>query len=237
MCDSGNHRVQVLRPDAYGTFARQWGSTSQGAAPGQVEYPSGQRPCHPPTRCLWPTAIIIECRCLTSMAGLCAAGAAKARLQGNFVILVAWPCTAAWFWSAIKAINASSVSVWMARWCKAAGADVGQPRCGAGAVRCARGPGGVVGQRGVCLRHGQPHRVQVFDLDGTFRRSWGSQGTSPGQFQYPRGVPVTVSSAGGVLVSDATRACRCSCPTGRVLCGACTCPQVLEERLHQRAWP
>jgi len=47
------------------------------------------------------------------------------------------------------------------------------------------------------------HRVQVFALDGTFRRSWGSQGKAPGLFQRPRGV--AVSCAGEVLVSDDTR--------------------------------
>ena len=53
----------------------------------------------------------------------------------------------------------------------------------------------------VCDLHN--HRVQVFDLDGTFRRSWGSQGDAPGQFQHPQLVAVT--AAGEVLVSDATR--------------------------------
>ena len=53
----------------------------------------------------------------------------------------------------------------------------------------------------VCDPHN--HRVQVFDLDGTFRRTWGSEGDAPGQFQGPRGV--ALSSAGEVLVSDATR--------------------------------
>ena len=47
------------------------------------------------------------------------------------------------------------------------------------------------------------HRVQVFALDGSFRRSWGSQGDAPGQFQDPQLVAVT--AAGEVLVSDATR--------------------------------
>ena len=48
------------------------------------------------------------------------------------------------------------------------------------------------------------HRVQVLALaDGTFRRSWGSQGNAPGLFQEP--TRVAVSCAGEVLVSDATR--------------------------------
>ena len=45
--------------------------------------------------------------------------------------------------------------------------------------------------------------MQVFALDGTLRRSWGSQGDAPGLFHRPRGV--AVSSAGEVLVSDLTR--------------------------------
>ena len=58
-----------------------------------------------------------------------------------------------------------------------------------------------VGEVFVC-DHGN-HRMQVFDLDGTFRRIWGSYGVAPGQFQYPKSVVVSV--AGEVLVSDLRR--------------------------------
>ena len=34
------------------------------------------------------------------------------------------------------------------------------------------------------------HRVQVFGLDGTWVRSWGSKGAGEGQFSYPRGITV-----------------------------------------------
>lgn len=44
------------------------------------------------------------------------------------------------------------------------------------------------------------HRVQVFDQDGLFVRSWGSQGAGPGQFQEPWGI--AVGSDGSVYVAD-----------------------------------
>jgi len=44
------------------------------------------------------------------------------------------------------------------------------------------------------------HRVQVFKLDGTYKRKWGSYGTGKGQFYYPYGIHV---SGGEVFVTDA----------------------------------
>ena len=50
---------------------------------------------------------------------------------------------------------------------------------------------------------GNNDRVQVFDLDGTLRRLWGSKGDAPGQFRFPGGV--AVSCAGEMLVCDNSR--------------------------------
>ena len=44
------------------------------------------------------------------------------------------------------------------------------------------------------------HRIQLFRLDGSFVRSWGSRGSAPGQFVLPAGVAVHGDL---VLVSDA----------------------------------
>jgi tripartite motif-containing protein 71 len=44
------------------------------------------------------------------------------------------------------------------------------------------------------------HRVQVFTSDGTFVTMWGSQGSAPGQFDYPLGI--AVDSDGYIYVVD-----------------------------------
>ena len=43
------------------------------------------------------------------------------------------------------------------------------------------------------------NRVQVFGLDGTFRRKWGSKGRGDGYFHFPVGIAV---SSGEVFVCD-----------------------------------
>ena len=44
------------------------------------------------------------------------------------------------------------------------------------------------------------HRVQVFAMDGTFIRSFGSKGTGDGQFMYPNDVALT--KEGRIPVAD-----------------------------------
>lgn len=43
----------------------------------------------------------------------------------------------------------------------------------------------------------QNHRIQVFGLDGTFIRKWGSKGQDPGQFDLASGVAVLARSRDG----------------------------------------
>ncbi len=38
------------------------------------------------------------------------------------------------------------------------------------------------------------HRIQVFDVDGSFIQKWGSYGQADGQFSYPRGVAILARS-------------------------------------------
>ena len=47
---------------------------------------------------------------------------------------------------------------------------------------------------------GVNHRVVVYDAEGRFQRQFGSQGSDPGQFQFPLGI--TVTQAGHVYVAD-----------------------------------
>ena len=94
-------------------------------------------------------------------------------------------------------------------------ASVGQSRRRSGAVQWWGSEGAAPGQfnepEGLAVSSAgelfvsdvENHRVQVFALDGTFRRIWGSHGDTPGLFQHPRFV--AVSCAGEVLVSDDTR--------------------------------
>ena len=56
-----------------------------------------------------------------------------------------------------------------------------------------------LGEVFVCDRDN--HRVQVFGLDGTYLRQWGTQGAGHGQLNGPCGV--TVSDGGEVFVCDA----------------------------------
>ena len=35
------------------------------------------------------------------------------------------------------------------------------------------------------------HRVQVFGLDGSYKRQWGGEGDGAGQFNYPDGIAVS----------------------------------------------
>ena len=44
------------------------------------------------------------------------------------------------------------------------------------------------------------HRVQKFTSDGTFLTQWGSGGSGPGQFDWPRGI--AVDGSGNVYVAD-----------------------------------
>jgi DNA-binding beta-propeller fold protein YncE len=44
------------------------------------------------------------------------------------------------------------------------------------------------------------HRIQVFEADGTFVRTWGSKGTGHGQFNQPW--DVAISGDGKVYVTD-----------------------------------
>ena len=44
------------------------------------------------------------------------------------------------------------------------------------------------------------NRVQVFDKNGKFVAKWGSKGTSPGQFNEPRGI--TFNSQHQIIVVD-----------------------------------
>ena len=44
------------------------------------------------------------------------------------------------------------------------------------------------------------HRIQVFDNDGSFLRSFGSQGSSEGQFNHPFGA--AVDRDGNLVVCD-----------------------------------
>ncbi len=45
----------------------------------------------------------------------------------------------------------------------------------------------------------QNHRIQVFGLDGTFKRKWGSYGTGDGFLNYPQGIFIYADE---VFVSD-----------------------------------
>jgi hypothetical protein len=47
------------------------------------------------------------------------------------------------------------------------------------------------------------HRVQVFDGEGVFLRSFGSKGTGPGQFRNPTAIAAV--EGGGIIVSDRRR--------------------------------
>ena len=44
------------------------------------------------------------------------------------------------------------------------------------------------------------HRIQKFDSEGRFERTWGSAGSGDGQFSYPDGI--AVSRQGEVYVAD-----------------------------------
>ena len=46
------------------------------------------------------------------------------------------------------------------------------------------------------------HRIQKLASDGTFQKTWGSLGTSDGQFQYPAGI--AVDATGNVYVADSS---------------------------------
>ena len=46
------------------------------------------------------------------------------------------------------------------------------------------------------------HRVQVFGLDGSYKRQWGGEGDEAGQFIYPDGIAI---SEGEVFVTSENR--------------------------------
>ncbi len=49
------------------------------------------------------------------------------------------------------------------------------------------------------------HRIQVFGIDGSFVRKWGSQGNGDGQFYYPCGVAVLARSQDRILQKHPTQ--------------------------------
>jgi tripartite motif-containing protein 2/3/tripartite motif-containing protein 71 len=65
-----------------------------------------------------------------------------------------------------------------------------------------KGPWGVVvNQRGeIVIAEREGHCISIFSPSGEKLRSFGSQGSGPGQFNYPRGV--TVDDDGNILVAD-----------------------------------
>ena len=193
VCDTDNHRVQVLRVD--GTFVRQWGSL--GAALGQF---------------LYPCSVAVSSADEVFVADFGNHRVQVFRLDGSFVR--SWGSEGAapgQFQNPVGVavhgdlvlvsecenhriqcfgLDGTFVRMWGSR-----GAALGQFNRPFGLAVSS------VGKVFVC--DNANHRVQVFDLDGTFRRSWGSQGDAPGLFQHPSGV--AVSCAGEVLVSDDTR--------------------------------
>ena len=193
VCDSGNHRLQVFRPD--GTFVRQWGS--HGAAPGQF-----YGPCS--------VAMSSTDEVLVADSGnhriqtfrldgsfvrsWGSHGAAPGRFQypssvavhGDLVLV----CDSYNYRIQCFGLDGTFVRMW------------GSPGAAAGQFNHPQGLAvSSAGEVFVCDE--ENHRVQVFDLDGTFRRTWGSNGVASGQFHYPG--HVAVSAAGEVLVSDDTR--------------------------------
>jgi DNA-binding beta-propeller fold protein YncE len=44
------------------------------------------------------------------------------------------------------------------------------------------------------------HRIQVFSSGGTYLSQWGTSGSEPGEFSFPRGV--AIDAAGNVYVAD-----------------------------------
>ncbi|HQY32216.1 MAG TPA: NHL repeat-containing protein, partial [Thermomicrobiales bacterium] len=68
-------------------------------------------------------------------------------------------------------------------------------------------PGKFYGPRGIVVFNNEIYvtdtgneRVQVFGLDGAFKRAWGGTGTAPGQLLEPVGI--TIGSDGNVYVAD-----------------------------------
>ena len=197
VCDSSNHRVQVLRPD--GTSVRQWGSRGVDVAQGQFQHP-------------WSVAVSSTSEVFVTDFG-------NHRIQvfhldGSFVRSWGSRGTAPgqFFGPSGVAVHGDLVLVsdyynhriqcfgldgMFVRMWGSRGAAPGRFNLPTGlAVSSA-------GDREVFVCDQNNHRVQVFDLDGTFRCTWGSRGNAPGQFQGPH--VVAVSSAGEVLVSDANR--------------------------------
>ena len=192
-CDSGNHRVQVLRAD--GTFVRQWGN--YGAALGQFKHPS---------------FLAVSSADEVFVADTINDRVQVFRLDGSFVR--SWGSQGAapgqFEYPRGVAVHGDLVLVsdFNNHRIQCFGLDGTSVRMwgsqGAAPGQFNRPQGMAVSSAGeVFVCDWGNHRVQVFAFDGTFRRSWGSQGDALGFFQRPRGI--AVSSAGEVLVSDATR--------------------------------
>ena len=193
VCDSGNHRLQVFRPD--GTFVRQWGS--HGAVPGQFYRP-------------WSVAVSSSDEVF--VADFFNHRVQVFRLDGSFVR--SWGSQGAAPGQfrrphsltmhddlvlvsdldnhriQLFGLDGTFVRVW-----GSFGAAPGQFNSPSGLAVSSAGE--------VFVCDWDNHRVQVFDLDGAFRCTWGSKGNVPGQFQNPR--RVAVSCACEVLVCDDTR--------------------------------
>ena len=202
VCDSDNHRVQVLRAD--GTFVRQWGS--HGNALGQFQLPS---------------SVAVSSADEVFVADTHNHRVQVFRLDGSFVR--SWGSQGVSMGSAPGhfvgpvgvALHGDLVFVcdplMNHRQIQCFGLDGTFVRMWGNRCQSMAPPGQFMSCRGLAVSStGEVfvadevnHRVQVFALDGTFQRTLGGQGDAPGRFQRPNGVAVTC--AGEVLVSDATR--------------------------------
>ena len=187
VCDAGNHRIQMLRPD--GSFVRTCKARFED-----------------------PAALVIS---ETDEVFVCDHGHHRMqvfRADGNFVRMWGARGMAPGQFQHPAGVALVAGCVWVSDW----GNDRIQlfrpdgtflrsfGSTGAGPGQFDQPQGLAVSTAGdVFVCDMDNHRVQVFDSDGVFRRSWGQHGQAPGQFHYPSFV--AVSAAGEVLVSDSTR--------------------------------